>query len=189
MTAEAALTHPQPVKLTVEDYLLLDEAGAFGPEQKTELLDGTIYLVNSQYSEHFTVKVLLLRRLADACDALGTGLEAWSEGSIAMPPHSVPEPDIFVTTERPVKGLVRLETVALIVEVASTTLDYDLGEKARIYAANGVPEYWVVDLLHRKLHQMWSPGAEGYAERSEAALGERVAAVTVGGLTVDTDGI
>ena len=73
--------------------------------------------------------------------------------------------------------------------MASTTLDYDLGEKARLYAANGVPEYWVVDLPDRKVHQMSSPSADGYAEQREVALGERVAAVTVNGLAVDTCGL
>ena len=48
-----------------------------------------------------------------------------------------------------------------------------------------MPEYWVVDVTGRVIHQMWSPGAEGYAERREAAFGERIEAVTIEGLTVD----
>lgn len=189
MTAEVALTHPQPVKLTVEDYLLLESSGAFGPECKTELLDGAIYLVNSQHSEHFTVKNLLFRRLADACDALGTGLEAWSEGSIAMPPHSVPEPDIFITNERPITGLVRLDTVVLIAEVASTTRDYDLHGKAQLYAANGVPEYWVADVAKRQIRRFWRPGPESYASFDDRDFGERIEAATIPGLAVETAGI
>lgn len=79
--------------------------------------------------------------------------------------------------------------MALIVEVSSTMLAFDLGEKAQTYAGAGLPKYWVVDLDGRFLHQMWSPGADGYAQRREVALGERVEAVTIGGLQVDTSDI
>ena len=36
----------------------------------------------------------------------------------------------------------------LIVEVAGSSLANDLGEKARLYAAAGIAEYWVVDIEH-----------------------------------------
>jgi Uma2 family endonuclease len=38
--------------------------------------------------------------------------------------------------------------VALLVEVADSSLAYDLGEKKAAYARAGIPEYWVVDLRH-----------------------------------------
>ncbi|WP_010164264.1 Uma2 family endonuclease [Sphingomonas sp. PAMC 26617] len=141
MTAQDALARPFTPKLTVGDYLLLDRSGAFDAYAKTELIDGAVIAVNAQFSEHFTVKVKLLLELVDACKRLGTGLQAWSEGSIAMPPHSVPEPDVFVTTVEPVRGPVAVETVALIVDVATTSLSDDLGAMLRVYAQAGVPEY------------------------------------------------
>ena len=189
MTALETLTTPHPAKLSIEDFMVLDRAGAFAAYTKTELIDGTIYVVNAQYSEHMKAKVHLLRRLADACDALGGGLEAWSEGAVAMAPASMPEPDILVTTATPGEGPVRSETVALIVEVSDTTRDYDLGEKAALYAAQGIAEYWVADLKAKVLHQLWAPGADGYRERREVALGARVEAMTIAGLGVETRGI
>ncbi len=36
--------------------------------------------------------------------------------------------------------------------------------KARIYAASGVTEYWVLDLASRSLHAHRQPGPLGYAE-------------------------
>lgn len=189
MNLQRSRIEPRAAKLTVEDFLLLDRAGAFDRYAKTELIDGVVYFMSPQHAEHYTVKVLLLRRLADACDALGTGLEAWSEGSIDMSPHNVPEPDVFVTNERPVKGLTRLDTVVLAIEVSTTTLRFDLGEKARIYSSGGVPEYWVVDVAGGTVHQMWAPGPERYGERREVALGQRIEAVTVAGLAVETDGL
>jgi Uma2 family endonuclease len=189
MTALEALSKPQQAKLTVEDFVLLDRSGAFSSHAKAELIDGTIYVVNAQYAEHMKAKVRLLRRLADACDALEQGLEAWSEGSIDMAPGSMPEPDLLITSETPQAGPVRKDIVRLIVEVADTTLEMDLGEKVGVYATAGVPEYWVVDLKGRVIRQLWSPGPEGYARRREVAFGERMAAATIAGLAVETAGL
>ena len=38
----------------------------------------------------------------------------------------------------------------LLVEVADSSLEFDLGTKAQIYAKSGFPELWVFDLQHRK---------------------------------------
>jgi len=189
MTAHDRMpTRSRAVKLTVEDFLLLDRSGAFGERKKTELLDGQVFVVNAQFSEHLTAKVTLLRRLADACDRLG-GLSAWAEGSVDMSPHSMPEPDLFITNRRPITGAVASSTVVLIGEVADTTLQIDLGRKARLYAAAGVPEYWVVDLPGRSVHQLWSPGPKGYGDRRATPLGERLQSVVIPGLAIASDGI
>lgn len=52
--------------------------------------------------------------------------------------------------------------VALLVEIADSTLTRDLTEKARYYGQSGVCEYWVVDLPNRKLHIYREPKADGY---------------------------
>ncbi len=186
MTAQDILARPHPAKLTVDDFLLLDRSGAFADYAKTELINGTVIVVNADYSEHFKVKNRLYRRIADACDALGGDIQAWSEGSIAIPPHSVPQPDIFITGVEPRRGLVALDTVLLAIEVASTSLDHDMGRKLALYAAAGIPEYWVVDVEGRTIHQMWAPEGEAYTERRDVANGERIAAVTIEGLSVET---
>jgi Uma2 family endonuclease len=189
MTALQKWDEPQPVKLTVEDFLRLDETGAFEAYAKVELIEGVIVAMNAQYSAHARSKTVLLRRLADAVDAHMPGFEAWVEVAVAIPPRNMPEPDIVVTSSVASRKPVALETIALVVEVADTTAAYDLGQKALIYAASGVPEYWVVDLEGRFVHQMWAPAPAGYAERRETPLGARVEAATIAGLAVATDGI
>ena len=53
MTEMVPLTNvPLPVKLRAEDYLLLDEAGAFMAYRKTELLDGEVVYMNAQHRPH-----------------------------------------------------------------------------------------------------------------------------------------
>lgn len=187
MNAPLVAGHPAAVKLTVDDYLLLDRAGALAPYGKTELLDGVIYIVSPQHSPHYMLKTRLLRRLADAADALGTGLQVWVEGSLDFRPNSCPEPDIFVTRGTPQAQLTEREIVLLVIEVSSTSLDYDLGDKAALYAAAGVPEYWVVDVAGAKLHRMWSPGPNGYGEQDEAWMRGRIESATIAALCVEVD--
>ncbi len=42
-------------------------------------------------------------------------------------------------------------TAALVVEVADSSLTIDTTRKAEQYATVGVPEYWVIDLVNRRL--------------------------------------
>ena len=48
--------------------------------------------------------------------------------------------------------------IMLLVEVADTSLQHDLTEKAELYATAGVPEYWVVDVLNRVVYVLRDPG-------------------------------
>lgn len=76
---------------------------------------------------------------------LGSDLEALVAVTVRVSCDSAPEPDIVLTRYREDRE-VPVETVALIVEIADTTLENELGRKAELYAAAGVAEYWVVDV-------------------------------------------
>src|SRR5262245_54832500 len=65
----------------------------------------------------------------------------------------VPGPRIRFASVHPTSAL-------LIVEVAESTLAYDIGDKANLYAAGGIPEYWVLDLINRSLHVFRDPIAD-----------------------------
>ncbi len=182
-------TDPLPLKLRVEDYLALDEIGAFADYAKTELIEGEIVFMNAQHRPHARMKMALYDALRDALRTCNSKLTPLVEVSIAAPPQSVPEPDIVVTSAPDGEGLVPLDSVALIVEVADTTLRNDLERKASLYARLGVAEYWVADVKGRVIHQMWAPAGEAYAERREVAFGDAVEAATIAGLRVETGGL
>lgn len=73
-------------------------------------------------------------------------------------PYSDPRPDIAI-----LNGQIRDDvdrhpsTALLVVEVSDQTLQMDLGVKAELYAAAGVPDYWVLDLAKRQLHVLRDP--------------------------------
>lgn len=180
---------PARLRLNVGNFELLNRSGSLRDYAKTELLDGTIYVMNAQYRPHARIKGLLYRVLGDALANMGSTLEVLAEVSVAMPPENMPEPDLVVTSEPGGDGPVPLASVALLIEIADTTLGHDLGPKAAIYASNGVPEYWVIDVQGRAVRQMWSPDGERYAEQRDVLLGARLEAATMPGLAVDTSGI
>ena len=67
----------------------------------------------------------------------------------------------------------------LLIEVADSTLRYDLNEKMELYAEAGVGEYWVVDIPHRSLIVHRGPGDRRYRRvtthgESEAIAAERL---------------
>lgn len=182
-----ASTAHEPYRFSQRDYVLLSEHGTFEQLAKTELIEGVIVAVNAQYSRHARAQTALLRVLADACDRLGDNLGAWVEGSISIDHQNMPQPDIFVSRGLPEEGPVTLDLVMLVVEVADTSITFDLEVKSRLYARAGVPEYWVADVNARVIHQMWRAESETYAERRSVAFGERIEAETIEGMAVNTD--
>jgi Uma2 family endonuclease len=181
---------PRKVKLTIADFLRLNDAGAFDAYSKTELIDGEIVALNSQFTAHARYHSGLFRRIADVVDEIMPGYITLVEVSVAFPPQNLPEPDIVVTNFQEIDDApVPVETVALIVEVSNSTLRFDLGKKAKLYAAAGVAEYWVADLQGRIIHQLWAPSGKGYTEKREVPFGQRVEAVTIAGFGVETQGI
>lgn len=169
MTAQD-LQPPQTYKLTVADYLALDERGAF-QGLRTELIEGEIIVMNPQYRPHARVKMALYDALRDALLPPGSELRPLVEVSVGLSPTSLPDPDILVTSEPVGEGPVPIASVRLLVEVADTSLKLDLGRKAALYARHGVPEYWVADVNGRVIHQLWAPAGEAFAERREVAFG------------------
>jgi len=189
VTLIAPLNVPQPVKLRIEDYELLLRAGTFSHLAKTELIEGVIVEMNSQYRRHSFAKNELTYRLRRALEALGSPYSAQSETTVALPPYSAPEPDVVLTSAPRGDGYVPLESVALLIEVSDSTISFDLGAKAAMYAAHGVPEYWVVDLPAAQIHQLWHPSEGTYQDRRSIAVGGPVQSLTLTDLTIETNGI
>lgn len=179
---------PERLRLRVEDFELLADSGAFADCGKTELIDGVIYYMNAQWSRHGRAKLRLAIALTNRLVDIGSDLEVLSEVSMRAADDSMPEPDILVTRYKGDRA-VPAATVALVAEIADTTLDADLGRKVALYAAAGVPEYWVVDVNGGRVVQFDGPGPDGYARRAEAPLGQALASTMIAGLAVETAGL
>jgi Uma2 family endonuclease len=185
MTVQEKLAEPMLAKLTVRDFLLLADSGAFERYARTELIEGEIWVVNAVHRRHARVHALLTAELGAALKAMRSPLEFYTAPSTELSDDSMPEPDIAVaepSEDRTLSGKV----VRLAIEISDSTLKMDMGRKARLYARHGVPEYWVVDVESGAIHQMWSPSGEAYLESRIIPLGEPIVAATIASLTVET---
>ena len=186
MTAQERLA-PGKYALSVDDYVMLAAAGVFA-DRKTELIEGDVIVLAPEYRPHAFIRDELAYRLRRALEEIGSDLHA-SSGSVWLSETSMPQPDIVLTREPRGQGAIPLASVALLMEVSSTTLPTDLGRKLAIYASVQIQEYWVIDVQRATIHQRWSPAGDAYAERRDIVFGEPMQAATIAGLAIDTQGL
>jgi Uma2 family endonuclease len=176
---------PRPLPLTVADYRILDEAGAFVGRPKVELIEGVLLTVSPQRRWHLRVKSELGQRLGAKLRELGLPLTADVDGTVVLSNDSAPEPDIIVSSAGPPDDYVAAGTVRLLIEVADTTVRFDVEEKKRLYARYGIPEYWVV--TKELVHRFWEPLEGSYVHGDERPLGHRIESATIPNLVVESD--
>lgn len=179
------LNVPHPHRFTVNEFEKLCSSGMFDEVAKTELIEGEIFCMNAQFSRHARVKSTLLVELTLALRGMKSELTAISEVAVRLSDNSMPEPDIVLTSYTG-DGAVPLDTVALIIEVSDTTLNHDLGRKADLYAASGVPEYWVVDVTENRVLMHSAPKDGDYPGQWDIPFGETLHSLTVDGLSVES---
>lgn len=149
-------------RLTVDSYYRMAEAGILPPGQRTELIDGEIIDMASIGSRH----AAMVRRLGLLIDTAAAGrLEVRSQNPIRLGDHSEPEPDLLVVEWRNDFYAAAHPTPAdtkLLIEVADSTLRYDIQIKLPLYARHGVFEVWVIDLEGGQLLRHRQPQGHGY---------------------------
>ena len=162
---------PRPHRLTVHDYYRMAEVGLLSPDDRTELIEGEIVDMPPIASEHAAVVTLLARALIRE---VGDAAEVRVQSPVRFMPRSEPQPDFAVvrrTADAYRHGHPTASDVLLLIEVSDSTLRYDLENKARLYAMHGVPEYWVVDLVNRRIVRHRTPSQTEYSERDVIASG------------------
>lgn len=179
---------PAPKRWTVPQFHLLWEQGHFDG-RKAILLDGEIidmpipgplhnkgvgkvdYALKRVFLGNYWVRIQL---------PLELGL--WSD----------PVPDVAVVNGLPDDHDVNPSTALLVVEVSDTTLSIDLNDKAILYAAARIADYWVLDLTNRRLvvhrdPQPDSNSVSGFRYQDVVPLDEAasVAALALPGMMID----
>lgn len=146
---------------TREEYHRMAESGVLSPDERVELIDGEIFRVMPQGNLH----PVAIRLAAEALRAaLGKGYDILIQMPLALEPHSEPEPDLAVVRGSPRDFRNSHPTTALlVVEVAETTLDDDRGRKGSLYARAGIPDYWICNLIHRRLEVYRDPATSSTA--------------------------
>ena len=156
-------------------YHRMIDAGVIHPESRVELIDGEIFMMlpigPPQGSYTTRLSELFIRSLPDA-------LQCRIQMPIVAGDHSEPEPDIAIVHRRAddyEHAHPTTNDVALLVEVAHSSLNFDLGRKLRLYASSDIPEYWVVDIEHRSIHIHRSPSGSEYTDVVTLQAGDGIA--------------
>jgi Uma2 family endonuclease len=151
---------------TVEDIARMMEAGILGEDENFELVEGEIVMMAAKGIAHERIKSALNIAIARALpDHLTLGVEA----TLRMTDRTMLEPDLAVFPKqlfnKSVSGFAQLDPgeADLVIEVAVSSLAYDKGLKARLYARHRVREFWVIDANGRITWVHTGPSGDGWS--------------------------
>jgi Uma2 family endonuclease len=151
---------------TVEDISRMIEAGVIRKDEKFELIEGDIVMMAAKGVEHERIKSALTVAVVLALPGhLTVGVAV----TLQLTDTVMLEPDIAVFPRelfnKSSAGFARLDPVeaSLVIEVAASSLAYDKGLKARLYARHGVREFWVVDANARTTWVHTGPSGDGWS--------------------------
>ncbi len=149
---------------SLAQYDSMIASGVFGSRgrQRMEFIRGEVREMTPIGSQHEEIVDYLTHWSIK--NALEGTIRVRIQNSIGIPElESAPEPDVAWVVERDYsQARPTAADVLLIIEVADSSLAYDTGEKAGLYAAAGVADYWVVDTAHRWIEVRRDPAAGRY---------------------------
>lgn len=177
---------------SVDDVRRMIEIGIMSEDERVELVDGELIAMSAKGFAHDRIKTELVHRLSKA---LSDEYRVHVESTLQLDAAVLVEPDVLVARKdaalMSAEGFATtpVSAVLLLIEVAASSLAYDRGRKASLYARYGVPEYWVVDANEGTAWIHRDPAPSGYARVTEARPDERLeaAAAELAGFSVRLD--
>lgn len=175
-------------RFTIQEYERLTKIGFFNPGDRSELIDGWLVDKMAHNAQH-----------AGAVDVANDAIAAllpgdWTTRSqlpVRLPGNNAPEPDVAVVPAPKQQYMARHPTekdVALVVEIADTSLDEDRRLKVPQYAKAKIAVYWIVNLVDRCVEVYTQPrGGKNptYRQRTDYGPDDAVP-VVIGGKQVGT---
>lgn len=174
---QPAPLYPPRKKWTRTEWEFLDASGLLN-QQNLELVEGELINKLGKNRPHSNSLTLLTGWLVQIFGLLFVQQEVPIDVAPEDNPTNEPQPDIIVLTRELSHFLSanpKPEDLRLVVEVADTSLNFDLTTKAALYARAGIVEYWVLDVAGRRLLIHREPIAGRYAYVVEYGEGESVA--------------
>jgi Uma2 family endonuclease len=179
VSASAPLASPEIYRIAVDEYERM--AGALN-DPRVELIDGYLVRKMGKQPPHIWVVRSILQALGTL---LPNGWTCSKEDPVRIPEFDEPEPDVAVIRGSKDDYRVRIPEpgdVTLVIEVSESTLDRDQGKKLDAYAKGGIPIYWIVNLVHRRVELYTGPGPGGYSSCELFTAGADVPVVINGAL-------
>lgn len=155
------------------------EAGVFAPDARLELIEGEIIEMAPIGSPH-AGRVNILTKLF--VQRAGDRAIVSVQHPVIASKRSVPQPDLTLLAPR---GDSYCDShpagseILLVVEVADSTIRFDLGTKVPLYARSGIREVWIVDVNEKVLRVFRDPEAGSYRDTFTIAGDERIASTAL----------
>ncbi|MFQ5856415.1 MAG: Uma2 family endonuclease [Anaerolineae bacterium] len=172
-------------RLDLEEYHRMIELDFFAEDERVELIEGVLHRMSPKGTRHAESLRRLLRMFIKALGeaALGERVEFSVQDPITIPVSgSEPEPDLTLIVPResgygdrhPLPG-----EVLLLVEVADSSLEEDQEVKLPVYAAAGIDEYWIINLVDGQVEVYREPatltdGRATYRQRTLHVAGDTI---------------
>jgi Uma2 family endonuclease len=176
-------------RLTFEEYLVYDD----GTDNHYELVDGLLVLMNPPRIEHFLIVDFLDITLRNEIHRQSLPWLTFRETGLRTGYGKSRLTDLCIVTNEQAQDLLGQSAVfqtspLLVVEVVSLeSIARDYRYKRSEYAAQAVPEYWIVDPLEAKVTLLlWE---EGFYEETVLTGSQAIASPTFPNLVLTVDQI
>jgi Uma2 family endonuclease len=157
---------------TVHDIRRMVEAGIVREDESFELVDGDLVMMAAKGYAHELIKRILNVAIVHA---LPDDMTLAPESTLQFTDNTLLEPDLAVFKKSAAIRseanftLIRSGDILLAIEVAASSLSYDKGLKARLYARHRVQEFWVIDANERTTWIHTGPSGEEWSSILERA--------------------
>lgn len=170
-------------RLTVAQYDLMVQAGILGKRDRVELIEGILVAKMGRNRPHIVSGNKALRTLQ------GTIPPGWyvaKEDPLTVSDLSKPEPDLAIVrgkAEDYIERDVTAKDVAVVAEIAESSLRADQNEMRAVYAASSIPAYWIINLVDHQLEVYSDPEGREY-RTSQVFSREQEVPLIIGGTEV-----
>ncbi|MFM5980428.1 MAG: Uma2 family endonuclease [Sphaerospermopsis kisseleviana] len=159
-------------RFTVEQYHQMNAAGILTEDDRVELINGEIIEMSPIGRKHASC----VRRLISTLSQLLLPLAIVdSQNPITLDNFSEPQPDIALLKPREdfyESAHPQPSDVLFLIEVADSSFEYDRDIKIPLYAANGIIEVWLVDIIEQKIIVYRQLTENGYSQITTFQRGE-----------------
>ena len=171
--AERELLNSQPRhRWTVAEYHRMAEVGLLNEDSRVELIEGELIEMAPIGSPHGGNVKRFIRLFSKV---IGDKAIIAAQDPVVLSGYSEPEPDIALLRWRAddyEQSHPHPEDVLLLIEVSDSTLRYDRDVKIPLYAKNGIPEVWLLDIQSRQLEIYREPINGEYRQRDCRRTGQ-----------------
>ena len=158
-------------RFTVAEVEAMVAAGVMDEDERVELIGGELVPMSPKGNHHEVLKAALLHRWYRAAPPQYSLVP---ETTFRLSEDTYLEPDVVIYPRATgIPGLTAANAL-LVVEIADSSLAYDMGRKAALYASFGVRELWVIDAVKVSTRVFRDPAANGYHEVRDFTASDRL---------------